>query len=137
MTRKNQTLYRAMRRCINRRLSWKFFKTSEIYGLDEMSQYISFVDNVSSLEDLREGLGELSPFADDALAVAQSMTESDFCNFKLALPFERRGDGSKTPRYSGAILLPERFVPAVLLAEQAGAPLGATLIRLLETELGM
>lgn len=130
-------MYRQLQRCINRKLDWKLFGTSEIYGLDEMSQYVSFLDKVNPLEDLVRGLAELSPFADDALVVAKSMTEGDFCTFKLALPFERRGDESKMPERFGSILLPDRFIPAIFLSEKAGAPLGATLVRILEVELGV
>ncbi len=136
MTQENQAIYQQLQRCINRKLDWKLFGTSEIYGLDEMSQYVSFLDKVSSLEDLVRGLTELSPFADDALVVVKSMGESDFCTFKLALPSEHRGDERKLPERFGNILLPDRFIQAIILSEKAGAPLGATLVRILEGELG-
>jgi len=107
----------------------------DIHNFDEMSQYVYFLDTAGSQEELIEGLTELSPFADDALAVAQGMTNLDFAIFKLALLFERRGEGNKMPKQFASILLPDRFVPAILLAEKARTPLGTALVRILEVEL--
>jgi len=56
----------------------------------EMRDYVFFIDHAQSLSDLVKGLVILSPFADDALAIAESMSEADFEEFKQALLLERR-----------------------------------------------
>lgn len=103
----------------------------------EISNYTHFIDNVPSLEKLIEGLALLSPFVDDALDIAESMQESDFCTFKLALPRERKaatGEGSSCmPESFVQLLLPDRFLGALLLGG-SGASLGVALIRMMEVE---
>jgi len=101
----------------------------------EIDNYIYFLDNIRSLEDLLRGLHELSPFADDALEVAKGMNAQNFYEFKLTLAYERRQEDSKMPEKYYALVLPKWFSPyALLLAEKAIVPLGATLIRLLDSE---
>jgi hypothetical protein len=104
-----------------------------------MGHYVHFLDNVGSLHDLIEGLFQLSPFVDDAFLVAQSMSESDFVEFKLSLISERKaakGEGeSKMPQKYFCLLLPGRFPSAILLAEKACVSMGPALIRIMETEM--
>ena len=105
----------------------------------EMVDYIWFLDHVSSPADLIEGLEELSPFADDALDIAISMTELDFITFKLVLAIERRvaesGEGeSKMSKLYHNLLLPNRFIEALSLAEKARTSMGLALYRMIEVE---
>jgi hypothetical protein len=106
-----------------------------------IGHYVHFLDHVSSLQDLIEGLFQLSPFVNDAFVVAQGMSESDFVEFKLALISERKsaqGEGeSKMPAKYCNLLLPDRFPMAILLMGNAKVSLGPALIRLMETELGI
>jgi hypothetical protein len=101
--------------------------------------YVHFLDNVSSLRDLIEGLFQLSPFVDDALAVAEYMSEADFAEFKLALISERKaaldeGESIMPERYN-SLVLPSRFAMAIILADRGRVSLGPALIRIMETEL--
>lgn len=103
--------------------------------------YTHFLDEVKSIADLIEGLFQLSPFADDALEVALGMSESDFIEFKLELVQGRKaaregGESVMLERYY-ALLLPNRFPMAIVLADKARVSLGVALIRLMETELGL
>lgn len=103
--------------------------------------YTHFLDTVKSLDDLLRGLFQLSPFVDDAFKVAESMSDADFVEFKLALVQERkcaRGEGeSKMPQKYSSLLLPDRFLVAIFLSNQACVSLGPALIRHMETELGL
>lgn len=140
-------LKRKLRTFINKGLSTSLFRNKEwtkgaridIHsfgdGSDVEGSYIYFLDNVSSLEELNQGLEELSPFADDALEVTKSMSERDFCDFKLALPAERDGKDGHMPEQFVSLLLPTRLLKAMFLSQKAAAPLGTTLIRMLEVEL--
>ncbi len=100
----------------------------------ELFNYTYFLDNVKSLEDLLKGLEELSPFADDALEVAELMTERDFCDFKLALVHERKREESYMPERFFCLLIPDRIFAAQPIAEMFKVPLGAALIRIVEIE---
>lgn len=100
----------------------------------ESFNYTYFLDNAGSLQDLLKGLEELSPFADDALEVARSMTEQDFCDFKLALVHERKHGESRMPERFSCLLIPDRFIAGQLVAEKFDVPLGAALIRIMEME---
>ena len=102
---------------------------------DEVASYKWFLDNASSLDDLILGLTELCPFADDALAVAQQMSEDDFVDFKLCLVAERRGEDSSMSEAYRTIVLPEKILQGMLLAEKTKVPLGAALVRIFETEI--
>ena len=106
----------------------------------EMENYVYFLDNVPSPERLVEGLALLSPFADDALDVAEAMTLQDFAAFKLALPHERRiaaGDvvSSRMPERFAPLLLPEQFPLPMMITEKAATSLGVTILRTMETNL--
>ncbi len=140
-------LERKMNRCIEHGLTSYLFNdrkyktevhlkevTGCIYEF-EMSDYVYFLDHSESRAELLKGLTELSPFADEALEVAHSMSESDFSDFKLALPSERRGEGGTMPQKYVSLLLPTRFFPALLLARKLATTLGTTLVRLCEVEL--
>jgi len=105
----------------------------------EICDYRYFIDNVESLQDLILGLTKISPFADDALNIAESMDVLDFSTFKLALTKERKAaedDSAEScmPDRFIPLVLPERFISAILLAEAAAVALGVALIRILETE---
>lgn len=132
--------------------SWALF---ENIGADfhdfELANYINFLDKVESLENLLEGLRLLSPFTDDALEVAEKMNEKGFTKFKKALPGVRRKSrdlfGEQLPlfpeleppkmlcKYS-SLLIPKRFITAVLASEKFDACLGVALIRIMELEKG-
>lgn len=116
-------------------------KSRDRWGLVEfeMVDYVWFLDHVASLLDLIEGLEQLSPFADDALDIAISMTEMDFISFKLALAIERRvaesGEGeSKMPKLYHNLLLPNLFVEAFPLSEKARVSLGLAIFRMIEAQ---
>jgi len=80
-------------------------------------------------------LESLSPLADSALDIAKEMNKKDFLFFKKALLSERRQEieGEMPEKYM-PLLIPDRFDQASLLLEKFQAPLGATLIRIIETE---
>ena len=98
-----------------------------------LENYTYFINHVDSVEKLREGLRQLSPITDDALKVAESMSEQDFAYFKENLPAYR--EGTKTDKKYGTLLIPNRILAVGLLglSERYGAPDGAVLVRLMET----
>ncbi len=104
----------------------------------EITDFGRFLDTVQTLGDLIEGLAELSPFADDALSVAESMTSDDFVTFKLALIHERKivsGEEdlvSNMPKQFVILLLPAQFMEAFFIAEQFQVSLSVAMIRNLE-----
>ncbi len=104
----------------------------------EAFNYTYFIDHVRTQEELIHGLGELSPMADDALDLSMGLTEQEFRDFKIALAHERRvahEDGDSTfPRQYDELLLPQRFIEALIIVEKFEMPLGAALIRLLQHE---
>ena len=105
----------------------------------EPSHYVGFLDRVVSLSDLIRGLKELDPFVDDALVVAESMTEDDFRVFKTTLTHERNlkhnPDGrSIMPARYYALLMPERFIPAKMIAIWADTTLEVALMRIMQDE---
>ena len=83
----------------------------------ELTDYRYFLDNVGSLEDLKRGLYELSPLADDALSVAEVMNNLDFAVFKLSLVQERESSRfqlqqqSTMPKKFLALVAPSKFIP--------------------------
>ncbi len=97
----------------------------------QIDNYTYFLDNVASCEDLVRGLRQLSPLADDALLIAGGMSEREFRRFKRALAKERRGEYSNAPKKFRVIIMPERFTPAILLADKFQVPLGTALIKLM------
>lgn len=115
-----------------------FGDTGAAHMFDFLNEnYCYFLDNVDSNENLIRGLEEISPFADDALAVAQEFTLSDFKRFKDALATERRLEATDVSNFPDdwlAILLPARFILATMLAENENVPLGTALIRIAEVE---
>ena len=103
----------------------------------ELVDYCRFLDDVASLEDLILGLSELSPFADDALDVAEAMTPIDFSTFKLALIRERQiakglDAESIMPAKFFSLLLPGHMMMANQLAKLAAVSLSVAMIRNLE-----
>lgn len=111
----------------------------------ELSNYVYFLDHVPSVQDLREGLWQLSPLADDALAVAEKMEESDFALFKQALLAERLSSPQsstslqphfwhdlKIPSRFHSLLIPDKFISGFLMTSQFAVPLGTALIRIME-----
>ena len=106
----------------------------------QWDNYLYFLEHVGSLDDLVDGLAQLSPFADDALDAAEGMSHMDFADFKIALPQERRaahGDGvSRMPKKFHAILLPKHFIIPIKLSKQAAASLMVTTMRYLEVSTG-
>jgi len=105
----------------------------------ESFHYVGFLDRVDSLSDLLRGLNELDPFVDDALVVAESMTEEDFREFKTTLTHERNlkhnpGSRSIIPARYYALLIPERFIPAKMIAIRANTTLEVALLRIMQSE---
>ena len=100
----------------------------------QIDNYTYFLDNVKSCEDLIRGLRQLSPLADDALLVAEDMSEREFHKFKHVLAKERRGEYSNAPKKFRVIMMPSLFTPAILLADKFQVPLGTALIKLIERE---
>ena len=108
----------------------------------EMSSYVYFLDHVRSKEDLLQGLHELSPLADDALAVAERMSDQNFIDFKLALIREKQiTSGGLTlescmPKRFDHLVLPKRFLKVLLsgIPEKFEVCLGVALVRCVELE---
>lgn len=100
----------------------------DIYAF-RADHWVFFLNNVNSLENLLEGLRQLSPLVDDALEVAEQMGDRDFRKFKKALVKERRGEKAMPGKYD-ALLIPEGFLLGALVADKFEVPLGAALIRL-------
>ena len=101
----------------------------------EIYNYTFFLDNVKSVSQLVEGLQDLSPLADDALAVAEKMKEQDFLRFEGALQYERKMKDGKLPKEYAPLVIPQRFIQAGLLSEKFEVPLGTALIRMIESEI--
>jgi hypothetical protein len=103
----------------------------------EMDHYVYFLDHVTTREELVKGLEELSPFADDALLIADWMNDQEFLEFSEILPLYResvrsgREDVSMPEKYD-ALLLPELLLHALRVAPEASVSLGVALIRLWE-----
>lgn len=111
---------------------------TEVYDFEEF-QYIHFLNHVSSREDLLRGFQELSPFADDALEVAERMTEEDFYEFKLALARERglsarKEDVSNFPAKYATLLIPRHFIKGTFASKKFEVSLGCALVRMFELE---
>jgi len=103
----------------------------------EIYNYTHFLDNVKSLGGLLEGLHQLSPFVDDALKVVEHMNHQDFYEFKIALAYERIQEDSKMPERYLALLIPQWFMYAIPISEKCKVPLGATLIRFMESKVDL
>jgi hypothetical protein len=103
----------------------------------EEEDYAVFLEKVRTLEDLRQGLQELSPFANDALAIAETMDEEEFIEFKIALAYERGimmagvGESKLTNRYL-SLVLPTCLLKAAPLAREANVSIGVAMLRLVE-----
>ncbi len=106
----------------------------DIYNF-EVDNYTFFLDNVKSLNQLVEGLQNLSPLADDALSIAKKMKEQDFLIFKKVLQYERKMEDSRLPNKYLSLVIPQKFILANPLAEEYKVPLGAALIRMIELEI--
>lgn len=110
---------------------------NDILGF-EMQQYIYFLDHVETVSDLVRGLEELSPFADDALEIAEWMSREEFEEFQKVVPAHHqavREGNEPTEELSDRftlILLPEQFFSALSIAESAAVSLGVALIRFWE-----
>lgn len=107
----------------------------------ELTHYVGFLDRVGSCNDLVRGLKELDPFVDDALAVAEAMTEEDFREFKTALIKERslnqnQDNQSTMPTRYGVLLIPERFISAKMIADEFATTLEVALTRIMQNENG-
>lgn len=104
--------------------------------LYEAKDYNRMIDDAKTVDDLISGLEKLSPFADDALKVAKTMTLEDFEKYREWLKLERKGifGGIENVIKYGAILIPVLFIDAHFLQEQCHAPLGTCLIRMLEVK---
>ena len=103
----------------------------------EIFNYTYLLDNSRTREDLIAGLREISPLADDALAIAEQMSDQNFCDFKLALIQERKiawqeeDGGSVMPEMYSTLLIPKLFICAFFIADKFQVPLGAALIRII------
>ncbi|MFH1582182.1 MAG: hypothetical protein ABIA08_00230 [bacterium] len=116
-------------------LSEKLFGDTgaDIYDF-EANNYVYFLDNVSSHDELVEGLRQLSPLIDDVLSIAEGINEQEFRRFKRLLVKERRGEYSNMPKKFRTLIMPAQFIPATLLANRFEVPLGTALVRLIELE---
>ena len=100
----------------------------------EIDNYVYFLDNVKSCEDLIRGLRQLSPLVDDALLIAESMNKQEFLRFKCVLAKERREEYSNVPKKFRTIMMPKQFVSAMLLVDKDKYEvcLGVVLLRLID-----
>ena len=114
------------------------FGTIDINDFDDASRYNNFLNNVRSLADLQRGLRSLGPLASDAFSVATKMDVIDFIDFKMRLARERMasksGEPSRMPERYYPIIIPEKFFMGLRVSSDFGAPLGTTLLRILEVE---
>ena len=109
--------------------------------------YIFFIDNVESHGGLIEGLDSLSPFADDALAVAKRMTQGDFDEFKKYLRLKPRWKGSLVLKRTEIGEMPGKYIPLILpqlfleadcsLIKDYGISLGTYLIKTIRAQEGV
>lgn len=108
-------------------------KGADIYDF-QIENYIHFLANVESREDLIRGIRELNPLLelDGTLEVAENMTDEEFSRFKELLKLERCQEESKMSKKYYNLLLPKIFIIALPLAEKTEVPLGTALIRVLE-----
>lgn len=109
------------------------------YDINDISieHWSYFLDHTRTLDDLLYGLYLLAPFVDDALKVAEAMTEQDFWTFKLCLAHERRVSQnsdmeSNLPLRYYALVLPARFLEVLPVTEKCDVDLGVGLMRLYE-----
>lgn len=127
------------------------WELSELFGdmMDindfESHHYVHFLNKVKSVEDLREGLYQLSPLANDALEIAERMTKKGFASFKRTLLSARIESGeNQLPLFGearkrdiskyAALLVPRGFILASEIADKFHVSLGVALIRIMETE---
>ena len=111
-------------------------KTVEIgYLSDTAKDYSSEIKNVSSLTELRKLVRFYSPLTDDAIALADRMTEADFEQFKIDRKKLSRARG-KTAEYLsdkwGDIVLPSLMLKVGLVAAHFHTPFGVAYIRMKE-----
>lgn len=129
------------------KLQGQWYLPADLFGRDSFGDgnceindfgtedYVYFLNNVKTLEEMIEGFRHLSPLADDALSAAKSMNGADFQRFKKALAYERRQDEKRRmPKKYLSLVLPERFLDGYVLAEEFRVTLGTALIRLVELE---
>ncbi len=105
----------------------------------EIENYHYFLDKVSDIDDLIRGLSMISPFANDALDVAEGMTENDFIDFKLALSQERLASQglaeSRMPKKFLPIVLPDEFMtPLMMDYKKFGVSFSIMLSRYMEVK---
>jgi hypothetical protein len=115
----------------------------DLYDFDEES-YKFFIDNVESIGELIRGLDSISPFADDALAIAKKMTREDFDKFKRHLNLRPRWEGSVVLKRTEIDKMPEKYLPIILpklfcdvdysLKEKYGISLGTYLIQTIRAQ---
>lgn len=98
----------------------------------QMENYRYFLEHLESLADLRRGLRMLYPFTDDALCVAESMTERRFQAFKRFIPESK--EKKRISKDFFTLILPESFMDGLSVVERFLVPLGVALIRIIEIE---
>jgi hypothetical protein len=99
-----------------------------------LENYFFFLENMKSWRDLIDGLEQLSPLADDALEVAETMSNQDFYVFKITLARASQ-EFVQIPLEYVAILTPNIFSLACPVTEKMAVTLGCAAIRIMELNL--
>jgi hypothetical protein len=94
------------------------------------------LDGARTKEQLVAAIEQWQPFVDDALAVAKAMDDKAFLVWRSGLSKERKGAfaGMKWADRFMAILIPDKFLRAGIVADQYKVPLGLALWRLAEVD---
>ncbi|MGH7782247.1 MAG: hypothetical protein ACREO5_00155 [Candidatus Binatia bacterium] len=94
-------------------------------------KYSKAVDDAKTLPALIQTLAEWKRFAEDALAIAEKMTDADFVEFRMLLAKERRGKfaGEQFSEKYGAIVMPEKLLISSLVESQYKVPWGLAFLR--------
>lgn len=104
------------------------------YLSEQPLDYVRELDACDTLPDLVGMLERWQAVAKDALAVARTMTDADFSEWRAGLASERRGEfaGEAFAIKFGAVLLPRTLIEVASAAVKFGVPWGCAYIRLKE-----
>lgn len=101
------------------------------YLSETFDDYLSALDGVKSLDDLRAVVATYRRFANDAFRVVSAMHEREWPAFRKGLRLERKQKFAGMPwaeKY-GAVLLPEVMLRVAAIALKFKVPWGCAFIR--------